>query len=50
MIFFDYNKINGENITHEKTFDGERSFNKDSKKIFGSCCCARNSTRFGASA
>lgn len=32
MIFFDYNKINGENIMHEKTFDGERTFNKDSKK------------------
>lgn len=48
MIFFDYNKINGENITHEKTFDGERSFNKDSKKDlwelllrskFNSLCC-----------
>ena len=48
MIFFDYNKINGENITHEKTFDGERTFNKDSKKDlwelllrskFNSLCC-----------
>lgn len=48
MIFFDYNKINGENITHEKTFDGERTFNKDSKKElwelllrskFNSLCC-----------
>lgn len=48
MIFFDYNKINGENIMHEKTFDGERTFNKDSKKElwelllrskFNSLCC-----------
>ncbi len=48
MIFFDYNKINGENITHEKTFDGERMFNKDGKKElwelllhskFNSLCC-----------